>query len=101
MTIQPTSCKIVSGGQTGAEQADLAMAWLRKAVAAGFKEAELMKKGSDLDALRENSEFKALLTELTKGNSSGAAYVKDAVPVVDLFFREVKAAVAGAHENRR
>jgi hypothetical protein len=26
-----------------------------------------MKHGSDLDALRENSEFKALLAELTKG----------------------------------
>jgi hypothetical protein len=48
------------------EQADLAVAWLRKAVAAGFKDGEHMKKDTDLDALRENPEFKALLAELTK-----------------------------------
>ena len=46
------------------EQADLAMAWLHKAVAAGFKDAEHMKKDKDLDALREREDFKKLLAEL-------------------------------------
>ena len=36
------------------EQADLAMAWLHKAVAAGFKDVEHMKQDKDLDALRES-----------------------------------------------
>jgi hypothetical protein len=54
-------------GRLTKEQADLAVAWLRKAVAAGFNDSELMKKDTDLDALRENPEFKALLAEMTKG----------------------------------
>src|SRR5207245_9404443 len=35
------------------EQADLAMAWLRKAVAAGYDDGEHMVRDKDLDALRE------------------------------------------------
>ncbi len=46
------------------EQADLAMAWLHKAVAAGFKDAEHMKQDKDLDVLREREDFKKLLAEL-------------------------------------
>ena len=46
------------------EQADLAMAWLRKAVAAGYRNAERVKHDKDLDALREREEFKKLLAEL-------------------------------------
>jgi hypothetical protein len=40
------------------------MAWLRKAVAAGFKDAGQMAKDSDLDALREREDFKKLMAEL-------------------------------------
>jgi len=36
-----------------------------------------------------------------KTDSPGAAHAKDAVPFVDHFFREAKAAVAGARKNRR
>jgi hypothetical protein len=50
-------------------QADLAMAWLHNAVAAGFKDAKHMKKDTDLDALSERGDFKSLLTELTKGKA--------------------------------
>jgi hypothetical protein len=57
----------VDVARTSNEQANPAMAWLRKAVAAGFKDSEHMKKGPDLDALREQPEFKALLAELMKG----------------------------------
>jgi tetratricopeptide (TPR) repeat protein len=46
------------------EQADLAMAWLHKAVAAGFSNASHMKQDKDLDALREREDFKKLLAEL-------------------------------------
>ena len=46
------------------EQADLAMAWLHKAVAAGYKNARHMKQDKDLDALREREDFKKLVAEL-------------------------------------
>jgi tetratricopeptide (TPR) repeat protein len=46
------------------EQADLAMGWLHRAVAAGYKDAAHMKKDEDLDALREREDFKKLLAEL-------------------------------------
>jgi tetratricopeptide (TPR) repeat protein len=46
------------------EQADLAMAWLHKAVAAGFKNAAQMKQDKDFDALRERADFKKMLAGL-------------------------------------
>jgi superkiller protein 3 len=46
------------------EQADLAMAWLHKAVAAGFKNAAHMKQDKDLDALRDREDFKKLAADL-------------------------------------
>jgi hypothetical protein len=46
------------------EQADLAMAWLHKAVAAGYRNVEHMKQDKDLDALREREDFKKLLAEV-------------------------------------
>jgi serine/threonine protein kinase/Flp pilus assembly protein TadD len=45
-------------------QADLAMAWLHKAVAAGFKNARHMKQDKDLDALRDREDFKKLVADL-------------------------------------
>ena len=44
------------------------MAWLLKAVTAGFKEAEQMKQDKDLDALRDREDFKKLLAELKAKN---------------------------------
>jgi serine/threonine protein kinase len=46
------------------EQADLAMAWLHKAVAAGYKNAAHLKQDQDLDALRGREDFKKLLAGL-------------------------------------
>jgi tetratricopeptide (TPR) repeat protein len=46
------------------EQADLAMAWLRKTIAAGYRNVLLVKHDTNLDALREREDFKKLLTEL-------------------------------------
>jgi tetratricopeptide (TPR) repeat protein len=45
-------------------QADLAMAWLRQAVAAGYKDAGELKQDKDLDALRDRDDFKNLLVGL-------------------------------------
>jgi tetratricopeptide (TPR) repeat protein len=47
-----------------AKEADLAMEWLKKAVAAGFKDIAQIKKDTDLDALRGREDFKKLLAEL-------------------------------------
>jgi hypothetical protein len=58
---------------TGAKQADAeaeqAMAWLKKAVVAGYKDAAHMEKDKDLDALREREDFKKLLAELAAGSA--------------------------------
>jgi serine/threonine protein kinase len=44
-------------------EADRAMAWLRQAIAAGYDNVELMKKDTDLDALRDREDFQRLLAE--------------------------------------
>jgi serine/threonine protein kinase len=46
------------------EDADKAMAWLTKAVAAGWTNVAHMKKDTDLDSLRDREDFKKLLVEL-------------------------------------
>ena len=48
------------------EDADKAMAWLQKAVAAGYTDAAHMKKDADLDFLRDREDFQKLLAELDK-----------------------------------
>jgi serine/threonine protein kinase/tetratricopeptide (TPR) repeat protein len=48
----------------GAKEADLAMDWLKKGVAAGYKDVEQLKKDTDLNALRERADFKKLLADL-------------------------------------
>jgi hypothetical protein len=52
----------------GTEQADAdadrAMAWLIRAVAAGYKDTANMKKDGDLDSLRGREDFKKLMAEL-------------------------------------
>jgi tetratricopeptide (TPR) repeat protein len=45
-------------------EADRAMAWLRQAAAAGYKNVALMKKDTDLDALRDRSDFQQLCASL-------------------------------------
>ena len=46
------------------EQADLAIAWLHKAVAAGFMSVEHVKKDTDVDSLRGREDFKELMAEV-------------------------------------
>ena len=40
------------------------MAWLKQALAAGYKDAKLMKTDKDLDALRDRKDFQKLLADL-------------------------------------
>jgi hypothetical protein len=47
-------------------EADRAMDWLRKAVAAGFKDVVHMAKDQDLGALRQREDFRQLLGDLEK-----------------------------------
>jgi hypothetical protein len=46
------------------------MAWLKQAVAAGYKDATEIKEDKDLDPLRERADFKRLLMELEQNGSS-------------------------------
>jgi tetratricopeptide (TPR) repeat protein len=51
------------------KQADLAMDWLKRAVAAGYKNTAQIKKDTDLDALRGRQDFKKLLADLEASQS--------------------------------
>jgi eukaryotic-like serine/threonine-protein kinase len=46
------------------DDADRAMEWLQKAVAAGYKNAAQIKKDADLDSLRVREDFKKLVADL-------------------------------------
>ena len=46
------------------EQADRAMAWLKQAIAVGFKDVKHMEEDKDLDALRDREDFKKVLEKL-------------------------------------
>jgi hypothetical protein len=50
--------------QHAAAEADRAMERLRKAVAAGYRNAAHMKKDPDLEVLRDRDDFKKLIAEL-------------------------------------
>jgi tetratricopeptide (TPR) repeat protein/tRNA A-37 threonylcarbamoyl transferase component Bud32 len=53
------------GGTKEAEtQANLAVAWLQKAAAAGYKNAATLKKDQDLEVLRPRADFKKLLADM-------------------------------------
>ena len=40
------------------------MAWLQKAVAAGFKDVADLKQDKDLEALRDRTDFRKLVSDL-------------------------------------
>jgi tetratricopeptide (TPR) repeat protein len=54
-------------GKQAEAEADQAMTWLRKAVAAGYKDVATLKSDADLDALRDRADFQKLLAELKAG----------------------------------
>jgi tetratricopeptide (TPR) repeat protein len=49
-------------------EADRAMAWLHKAVAAGYQNATQLKQDKDLDALRDRADFQELLARVPSEN---------------------------------
>jgi hypothetical protein len=49
------------------EEADRAMAWLKQAVAAGYKDVAHIKEDKDLDVLRDREDFQALLKTMEAG----------------------------------
>jgi hypothetical protein len=53
-----------TGSQQADVEADRAIAWLRQAIAAGYKNAAHMKQDKDLDALRDRADFTKLVTKL-------------------------------------
>jgi hypothetical protein len=55
-----------AGTSQAGREADQAVAWLQKAVAAGFKDATAVKKDDDLADLRSRDDFKRLVAELEK-----------------------------------
>jgi eukaryotic-like serine/threonine-protein kinase len=55
---------MISGSIDRVKHADLAMAWLQKAVAAGYEGVARMKKDTDLDALRDREDFQKLISDL-------------------------------------
>jgi hypothetical protein len=48
------------------DEADQAMAWLNKSVAAGYNDVAEIKTGKDFDTLRDRPDFKKLLAKLDK-----------------------------------
>ena len=52
-------------------EADRAMTWLRKAIAAGYADAENVAKDADLNALRDREDFMKLLAGLTAKRQDG------------------------------
>jgi len=56
------------GGEENAKQsdaeADLAMKWLKEAVARGYNNVAHIKKDADLDVLRNRDDFKKLVADL-------------------------------------
>jgi tetratricopeptide (TPR) repeat protein len=52
-------------------EAERAVAWLKQALAAGYKDATHIKKDSDLDSLRAREDFKKLVAELEPVKESG------------------------------
>jgi serine/threonine protein kinase/Tfp pilus assembly protein PilF len=56
-----------AAARLSAEEADRAMAWLTKAVAAGYKDVEYMKADKDLDILRDRKGFQMLLADRAAG----------------------------------
>ena len=69
-TIYDTACVhalMIAKADDKTKQADVAMDWLKQAVAAGYRNAANVKTDKRLDALRERADFRALLGELEVG----------------------------------
>jgi len=65
------NAKSEKGTKDAAAEADRAVAWLKQAVAAGYKDVANMKKDKDLDELRGREDFKKLMAKLEADNPKG------------------------------
>jgi eukaryotic-like serine/threonine-protein kinase len=65
--------KSPAAAKEGDVEADRAMAWLKQAVSAGYKDAAHMKEDHDLDALRGRDDFKRLVAGLDGVKTSDKA----------------------------
>jgi tetratricopeptide (TPR) repeat protein len=54
-----------AGARQAEDQADRALAWLERAVAAGYRDAANFADDRDLDSLRHRADFQALLAQLS------------------------------------
>jgi hypothetical protein len=52
------------------QEADQAMAWLRVAVAKGYRDTTSIAKNKDLDVLRDRDEFKKVISELESSKTT-------------------------------
>jgi hypothetical protein len=64
--------KSPSANRPADDEADRAMALLKQAVTAGFKNAAHMREDKDLDALRTRDDFKKLMSELEAASRAGS-----------------------------
>lgn len=64
-TLTRAQARTASAGKEADVEADRAMAWLKMAVAAGYKDLANISFDSDLDALRHRQDFRELLTHLS------------------------------------
>jgi serine/threonine protein kinase/tetratricopeptide (TPR) repeat protein len=65
--LRGTDLKSLLQAKPADAEADRAMAWLKQAVAAGYKNAPRLKQDKDLDTLRDRADFTQLVTELQAG----------------------------------
>jgi serine/threonine protein kinase/tetratricopeptide (TPR) repeat protein len=61
----PSADRSPAGANRAEAEADQAMAWLERAVAAGYRNAPHMAEDHDLDALRHRADFKELMARLS------------------------------------
>jgi tetratricopeptide (TPR) repeat protein len=66
-TVLRATDQAASAAQRASTEADQALSWLRKAVAAGYKDVAKLQQDQDWQVLRDRQEFQKLLEELQAG----------------------------------
>jgi hypothetical protein len=69
-TVLRAADKSRSAAHDADAEADRAVNWLKRAVAAGFKDTAQIKKDKDLDSLRDRNDFKKVVAELEGGKAN-------------------------------
>src|SRR5262249_34345387 len=66
-TVLQAKTEVPDAASQATAEADLAMAWLQKAIAAGYQDATNIQTDKDLDTLRDRVDFQKLLADLKTG----------------------------------